>query len=279
MTFFLVRKRGSPRGVARRAAIGLLVSVALGFLGAASPGTAAPPPLRILIFTGQNNHEWRQTTPQLKSILEAGGRFTVETTEHPADCTGAALARFDAVLSNWNTYPAVARVKEWPARVREDFLSFVRNGGGLVVVHAGGSSFESWPEYRQLVVAWGKGTGHGPIHSFEVKIAAPDHPVTRGLAPFRTTDELWHRAEWPANHTVLATAFSARDKGGSGQEEPVAVVSEFGKGRCFNLVLGHNVAAMEAAGFRALLQRGTEWAASGKVTLGNATRAAEVVPR
>ena len=64
---------------------------------------------------------------------------------------------------------------------------------------------------------------------------------------------------------VLATAFSAKDRGGSGQDEPVAMTTEFGRGRCFNLVLGHNVAAMENAGFQTLLVRGVEWAATGKV--------------
>ena len=47
---------------------------------------------------------------------------------------------------------------------------------------------------------------------------------------------------------VLATAFSAKDRGGSGQDEPVAMTTEFGRGRCFNLVLGHNAAAMEKPG-------------------------------
>jgi len=35
-------------------------------------------PLRILILTGENNHDWRATTPVLKNILEAGGLFAVD---------------------------------------------------------------------------------------------------------------------------------------------------------------------------------------------------------
>jgi len=41
--------------------------------------------------------------------------------------------------------------------------------------------------------------------------------------------------------------------------------TELGKGRCFNLVLGHDVEALGNAGCRAFLLRGAEWAATGNV--------------
>ena len=44
------------------------------------------------------------------------------------------------------------------------------------------------------------------------------------------------------------------------------LVSEFGKGRSFTLLLGHAAAFMATPGFQTLLCRGTEWAATGMVT-------------
>jgi type 1 glutamine amidotransferase len=87
------------------------------------------------------------------------------------------------------------------------------------------------------------------------------------MKDFETTDELWHRPGTTGERKVLATAFSAKDKGGSGADEPVVHTSQFGKGRCFNTLLGHDGAAMQNAGFQALLLRGTEWAATGEVTI------------
>lgn len=228
---------------------------------------AAPAPVRVLLFSGQNNHDWRQTTPKIQAILTASKRFTVQITERPDLCDAATFARFDVILSDWNAFPADAKIKEWPEPMRRAFLDFVRNGGGHVVVHSGSSSFMEWTDYRRLCGSgWGKDTGHGPIHTFEVKIADPDHPITRGLEPFRITDELWHRAEQQPRK-VLATAVSSKDQGGSGGDEPVAMTTEFGRGRGFILLLGHDTQAMEAPGFQALLTRGAEWAATGKVTL------------
>jgi len=109
---------------------------------------AAEPPVRVLLFSGQNNHDWRQTTPKIQSILTASGRFTVDVTERPDQCGAGTFARCDVILSDWNTFPTDAKIKEWPAQMREDFLSFIRNGGGYVIVHSGGSSFDQWQEYR-----------------------------------------------------------------------------------------------------------------------------------
>ena len=132
--------------------------------------------------------------------------------------------------------------------------------------------FRDWPEFQKLIGGtWGDGTGHGPIHAFQVKFTDP-HPITKGLKPFTTTDELWHRMEVQPGKTILATAFSAKDRGGSGQDEPVAMTIEFGRGRCFNLVLGHNAQAMENAGFQALLVRGVQWAATGMVAITDGDR-------
>jgi type 1 glutamine amidotransferase len=41
----------------------------------------------------------------------------------------------------------------------------------------------------------------------------------------------------------------------------------YGQGRVFHTPMGHDVNAMLCVGFQATLQRGTEWAATGAVTL------------
>ena len=228
--------------------------------------SAAEKPIRVLILTGQNNHNWQATTPELKKLLTSANQFTVDVTEHPETCDAATFARYDVVLSNWNTYGGKVTVKEWPEPAREGFVNFVRNGGGVVVIHAGGASFPNWADYQKIIGGtWGKGTGHGPAHAFQVKFAAANHPIAKGLAAFETTDELWHRMVLQPEITVIASAFSAPEKGGTGKDEPVAFVTTFGKGRGFNLVLGHDVRAMQSSGFKSLLLRGTEWAATGTV--------------
>jgi len=220
--------------------------------------------VRVLIFSGANNHNWQETTPELERILKSDPKFEVTITDHPETITAEELAQYDVIVSNWNCIrkPHLA----WPEAVRRAFIQFVKNGGGHVMVHAGGSSFNDWAEYHEIAAYWGKDTGHGPIHEFKVKPTGSEHPIVQGIEPFVTTDELWHGTCFPATSTVLMSVFSSKDKGGSGKEEPVLTVNRFGKGRCVNFMLGHDGRAMKNAGFEVLLSRSVEWAVTGTIT-------------
>ena len=80
-------------------------------------------------------------------------------------------------------------------------------------------------------------------------------------------DELYHGLRGPIGEMhLLATAFSDKGKGGTGEHEPMIWTLSYGKGRVFHTPMGHDLDGMRCVGFMATLQRGTEWAATGKVT-------------
>lgn len=225
-------------------------------------------PLRVLILSGANNHDWKTTTPALKKILEGSGRFSVEVTENPAECTADRLANVDVIVSNWTAWPDVEG-RPWGPDAEKAFLDFVRNGKGVAFFHASSAALHTWPEFQQIVGAtWELNvTAHGSYHAFPVVIADPDHPVTHGMQNFAIKDELWHRMKAQPNIHVLAKAFSSKESSGTGEWEPVAICTEFGKGRGFYTALGHDAAAMQNVAWQALMARGVEWAATGKVTI------------
>jgi type 1 glutamine amidotransferase len=69
------------------------------------------------------------------------------------------------------------------------------------------------------------------------------------------------------NVHLLATAYSYKDKKGTGAHEPMIWTVKYGNGRVFHTPMGHDVTAMLCVGFQTTLTRGTEWAATGKVTI------------
>ena len=250
-------------------AVCLLSAVGFGTdASAEDPGV----PIRVLILTGRNNHNWRETTLMLQQVLEASGKFHVDTTVPPQGLTRENLSNYDVILSDWNSWGAGSKKAEaaWTAATRQAYLDFVRSGKGHVTVHAGGSSFyEGWPGYREVsLVYWNPGvTGHGRQHEFKVRIDKPDHPLVAALEGFTMRDELWNKPGVVQGATVLASAYSDKqhEPGGTNQWEPSVVAATYGQGRCFATLLGHDAKIMENKGFQQLLIRGVQWAATGKV--------------
>lgn len=229
---------------------------------------AAEDTIRVLLLSGQNNHNWKASTPVLKEILEETGCMKVTVDEHPEKLTAEKLKPFRVIVSNWNAY-GKGGVKEWPEETRNAYVDFVRNGGGHVVVHAGSSSFYDWDDYHKICLATWKGgqTKHGPVHEFKVRVDKPEHSIVKGLAEFRHTDELWCQSGVQPDAVVIASAYADPNlKNGTGNWEPVLLVGQFGKGRTFATMLGHvwkdgKVDTLMAPEFRLTFARGVEWAA------------------
>jgi type 1 glutamine amidotransferase len=184
---------------------------------------------RVLILSGSNNHDWKKTTPCLNQILDANDRFTVCVTEKPQTLSAEDLDRYDVIVSNWNAFGLKKKDADWPEATKAAYLTFVRQGGGHVMVHAGGSSFYSWPEYHDIAASWGAKTGHGPVHTFKVDVADPTHPLVRGMTSFSIRDELWNKTAFPENSHVLLTAYSEKNTPGPSRRKLCSVSHSMAK--------------------------------------------------
>jgi len=251
------------------------------------------PKIKVLILDGRNNHDWKKTTPVMKKAIESCGRFTVEVATAPprGDLSSFKpnFSAYDVVLSNYNGEP-------FSAETNQALLDYVKNGGGFVVVHAANNAFGNWKEYNEMIGlgGWGgrneksgpyvyfkdgkqvvdeskgHGGGHGPQWPFQVVVRDTEHPITKGMPTSWThaQDELYTHLRGPAqNMKILATSFAPKSKGGRDLDEPMLIVLDYGRGRVFHTPMGHADYSMKCSGFIICLQRGTEWAATGKVTL------------
>ncbi len=231
-------------------------------------------PVRVLIITGDHGHNWKETTPFIKDLLVKAG-MTVDVTETPAkDLTADNLAKYDVLFLNYKDTKNGAEATNWSDENKKAFADAVKGGKGLYVYHHASSAFTSgteWDKEFERVIAggWRKQGNHGKKHEFTVKIAMPDHPITKGMpAEFaHSIDELYQNSVMLEDSEVLATAWSdkTKDPKNTDKHEPVVWTNKYGQGRVYNNLLGHDVAAMQAKGFQMLLIRGVEWAATGEV--------------
>ncbi|NJL75640.1 MAG: ThuA domain-containing protein [Saprospiraceae bacterium] len=223
----------------------------------------------------------------------AGVRNTLELPQPRSDSSYLIdFSKYDLVISNfgWN-------VAALPQTTQDNFEAFIKKGGGLVVIHAANNSFPNWLAYNKMIGlgGWGdrtekdgpyvyyndknqlvkdnspgKAGSHGEQHEFLITIRNTKHPITKGmpLEWLHSKDELYDRLRGPSeNMEVLATAFSSKSNRGTDRHEPILMAIRYGKGRIFHTALGHADYSVECVGFITTLQRGAQWAATGKVSI------------
>jgi type 1 glutamine amidotransferase len=220
--------------------------------------------IKVLLVTGDDvapAHNWREMADATREVLDKSGKFDVKVCEDAAILESKkALDRYDVVfLSLYN-----AKTPTLSDGAKENLLSFVKEGKGFTVSHLSSASFKEWPEFKSLCGRnWVMGkSGHGPRSVFKAEIKDKENPITKGMESFETDDELYAKLEGDLPIQVLVTA----DSDWSKKTEPLAFTLECGKGRVFHEAFGHDGKAVKNPSVQKLIVRGTEWAATGKVS-------------
>lgn len=156
------------------------------------------------------------------------------------------------------------KLGDLPDQAKENLLNYVKSGKGFFVQHLATASFPKWEEFGKLCGRkWVMGTsGHGPRSDFTSKIVAKEHPITKGLTDFTTNDELYAKLQGAEEIHVLVQA----DSDWSKKTEPLIFVKNYGQGRVVHNAYGHDGKALKTPNVQKIIIRGTEWAATGKVT-------------
>jgi type 1 glutamine amidotransferase len=214
--------------------------------------------VHVLLVTGGHEYD-REGFERLLGTLPV----TYEHVEHPhahAELKAETVAKYDVVL----LYDMPAEI---PEEARKDFIAMLDRGTGLVVLHHAFCSYDSWPEYTNIVggryhhYEWTKNGETCPpsrfTHdvTFRVEVADNDHPVARGVSGFMITDETYSGTEiLPTVHPLLST------------DEPtsnslIGWTNTYRNARVVTLTPGHDRNTWEHPAFQKILSQAILWAA------------------
>jgi type 1 glutamine amidotransferase len=215
------------------------------------------PPVRVLILTGGHGFEQE---PFFRMFQDDSG-LAFHAAAHPhAQAQWKRAAEFDTMVLYDMWQPIADEAKA-------DFRAWLAAGKGLVVLHHALASYQDWPDYA--AIAGGKyllkpESAHGfdwPASTyrhdveFTVRIAARDHPVTRGLEDFRILDETYHALRVAPDTTTLLVT-------GEPTSHPVVGwTRNEGKARVACIQGGHDRHAFDHPSFRRLLGQAIRWTA------------------
>ncbi len=256
----------------------------------------------VLIVSGQNNHDWERTIVHLERTLLDAEIFSVDVTLTPGkNADPDAWEDWNPDFGSYDVVMLAYNGELWPERIRKSFEEYVSKGGSVLVQHAANNPFPEWEAYETMVgLLWrdqdtgygaywdeeqgvtrmapgeDRGAGHGRLHDWTITTRDSGHPIMAELPEtwLHPHDELYHGQRGPAEGlNVLATAWSDTKSSGTGRHELMVWWTKFGEGKVLTFLPGHlwdgqeDDRALRCVGLRTLLQRSTEWLATGAVTL------------
>lgn len=220
------------------------------FISKAIPkGVPANKKYRVLVFSKPYTYFHSSigvAKEMARQMGEKTGLFYSDFTDDPADLSAENLQNYDAVYLN-NTTSIERGLKT--EKMRKDFIDFVRNGGGLVAIHA--ATDGGWPEYVDMIGGNFDGHPWGHQGTYCLCNEDPTHPVVKGIfggeKSFKLNDELYQYKDFDRDkvRVLLSIDMSKfeNQRGGRKRNDndyAMAWVRDFGKGRVFVSSPGHN---------------------------------------
>jgi putative membrane-bound dehydrogenase-like protein len=193
-----------------------------------------------------------------KQILPALARGGIDMfyTDDAADLNANGLKQYNALIF-YNNQGDITNEQITA------LLNYVKNGGGLVVLHSASAAFQNSEEYIRLIGASFKSHSTGVFSPATVQAT---HPVMRGVPEIKAWDETYLHTKVNPDMTVLAVRRE------NGHDEPWTWVRTYGKGRVFYTASGHgprpgtlpdsaDTNVWANAGFQKLVENAVKWTA------------------
>jgi type 1 glutamine amidotransferase len=230
----------------------------------AGPAWAASPPSTgaILIYSGTTGYRHDSIPAGIEAVsrLAAQRGLRVVASEDPTVFSDASLKRFRAIVLLSCTTDPKNPASEWFVGDRRTALQqFIRNGGGVLAIHAAADSHYNWPWYGRMI------GGHFARHPAgtpkgTVTVVAPGDPMMRGLPRTVSRIDEWYYFD---DYDPLSKVLVTLDPQSIGEKDvnpnPMAWTREIDEGRIFYTAMGHTKESYSEPFFLRLVGQGLDW--------------------
>ncbi len=220
-------------------------------------------PRKLLVFTlcrGYRHESIPTGAFALKAMGETTGAFKAMISDDIRMFEMDNLRSFDAVCFNNTTgelflppdfdklsKEARKQARAYDKMLKNNLLSYVREGGGVVGIHAATDCFYQWPAFGEMM--GGYFDQHPWNEQVAIKIDEPDHPLT-AMFPregFKIADEIYQFRDPYSRSRLrvllsLDTSWTDMTKKGIKRTDgdfAVSWIRRFGRGSLFYCSLGH----------------------------------------
>lgn len=231
---------------------------------------------KALIITGNLSpmHDWRYVNQMLRKSLEASGHFLVKICEDFHGMTQEALTAYDVLILNYDGCSSGDMTTPVPLGqyAEQAICNFVADGKGIFFFHS--STMVKPPFSEEFIRLAGSHDCCGKYKhykdtGYDVHVL-PGHPITDGVESRWSLcdDDFFNWIELDDDCTTLATIHDPVNN----RDVPCFWCKQYGKGRVFGSILGHQQDTLRRLDYCRLLIRGCDWAAHGAITAPMPTR-------
>ena len=226
----------------RRPLIGLM-TLALGTLCMTANAVAADKG-RVLVYSGSTGFRHDSIPAAVEALKSLGTKagYTIDATEDPEVFTAEKLKPYKAiVLVSSTTWPKKPEGEWFVGEKREALQGFLKDGKGVLALHAAADSHYHWGWYGQMIGAY---FDHHPKGTPKAVVTVVDskHPATAKLPKtMERVDEWYYYQDFDPTMHVLITVDPKSIGEGEADVNPNPLVwyHDFGGGRVFYSGLGH----------------------------------------
>ena len=237
----------------------LLVAACLACITSGARADEKPDEVRILLTYGGHGFEQEP----FFAMFDAMPGVTYKKAQLPQDAglLKPGLEKDCDVIVMYDMVPKIT------PKQQEAFAALLKKGIGVVSLHHNLGAHRDWDEFTKIIGgkfifadsvlegdAYTKSTwSHG--EQLKVKVADPNHPVTKGVEPFEIHDETYGGYYTASNVHVLLTTDHPKN------DPELAWTTTYGNSRVLYLMLGHDHHAWQNPAFPKILLQGIRWAA------------------
>lgn len=205
--------------------------------------------MRILVVCDDRWHPAAVARQGLASFAESG--FELDWVEDAGEWSAERMGTYPAVIFAKANHVSAADTTPWMTeKIEAAFVDYVRNGKGLLVVHAGTAGYQDAAMLRGLM---GGVFDRHPAQCEVTITPLEGHPLAAGSVPFTMRDEHYFMLvdDPGVDHFVTTSSEHGVQSGGWRRTE--------GNGRVCVLTPGHNVDVWLHPSYQTLLRNGLRW--------------------
>ena len=228
--------------ISRRPLFGF-VALAFAALGGSLPAMAREP-AHVLVYSGSTGFRHDSIPAAVEALKSIGAKagYVVDTSEDPEIFTAEKLKAYKAIVLVSTTTDPKKPESEWFVGARRDALQgFLKDGKGILALHAAGDSHYHWPWYGKMIGGYFERHPKGTPKGVQTVVDAK-HPATAKLPTTIERNEEWYYyKDFDPTMHVLITVDPATI--GEGEADvnvnPLVWYHDYGGGRVFYSGLGH----------------------------------------